>query len=403
MQLAWRNLWRNVRRTVLTIIAIAFATGIVVFSHGLQVSTHETSILATTRIFQGALQVQRKDYFDDPQIYRTISEPDQAIGRINSLPGVTATTGRAIGFALLSSKERTYGVQIVGVDPQSEKELSTIPALVREGAYLESIDSSEILVGAALARNLNVQVGEEITLLGQGKDGSLAAAILKVSGVYESGSSEIDRALAQIPLATFRDLFYMSNESHILVAQVDSLANLKGIQSQIIKELDDPALAVLRWDQITPGLKQAQEFDRITNWIFLVSLILIVVFGILNTFLMSILERTKEFGMLLALGMRPIKITGLILCECLQLVTIGAIAGSILGAIVILYFNHSGFVIPGTKEFLSLWNLPEALYPRVTIEALITGPLTVLGCSLLLVIPFSLRPYWLKPVEAMQS
>jgi len=403
MQLAWRNLWRNARRTILTIVAISFATGIVVFSHGLQVSTHETSIIATTRIFQGALQVQRKDYFDNPQIYRTISEPESLREVITSQEGVVAATPRAIGFALVSSEDRTYGVQVIGVDPAGERLVSTIPSLIREGEYLSDSDQHGVIIGKTLARNLRLSVGAELTMLGQGRDGSLAAAVLPVIGFYESGSPDVDRAIVQMPINTFQDIFYMPEEAHAIIIQIDSLSQLAKVQTELEQNIDNQQLQVLRWDQITPGLKQAQEFDRVTDWIFLFSLIVIVVFGILNALLMSILERTREFGMLLALGMRPIAITRLILLECSQLVVLGAATGSLVGAGVIFYFNQQGFVIPGAAEFLKTWNLPEALYPQITLEALVTGPLIVLICSLVVLLPFSLRPFWLKPIEAMRS
>jgi len=402
MNLAWRNIWRNKRRTILTLIAISFATAIVVFFQGLQISAHETAIVATTRIFQGAIQVQREDYFDNPQISRSIENPESLRESIALLDEVEAATLRAIGFALISSEDRTYGVQVVGVDPELEPRLSSIPGLVREGNYLDDESYYHVALGAAIARNLRVGVGDELTILGQGKEGSLAAAVVVVQGVYESGSSEVDRSLIQIPLRAFQEIFYMPDEAHSVVVRVSSLSRLNKIQERISAIIEGQNLRVLRWDEITPGLKQSLEFDRITDWIFLLSLIVIVIIGILNSFLMSIIERTREFGMLLCLGMKPGGLTKLILLECSQLVIMGTMLGSLLGAVVILYFNQVGFVIPGAEDILQLWNLPEALYPEITLRALTTGPLIILVSAIVLLLPFSLRPFWLKPLEAMR-
>jgi len=402
MNLAWRNIWRNKRRTVLTVIAISFATAIVVFFQGLQISAHETAIMATTRIFQGAIQVQREDYYDNPQISRSIENPETLRKGIATVEGVEAATLRAIGFALISSEDRTYGVQVVGVDPELEPRLSSIPGLIREGNYFDKESYYHVALGAAIARNLRVGVGDELTILGQGKDGSLAAAVVFVQGIYESGSLEVDRSLIQIPLQAFQEIFYMPDEAHSVVVQVSSLSRLNQIQERISGTIEGQHLRVLRWDEITPGLKQSLEFDRITDWIFLLSLIVIVIIGILNSFLMSIIERTREFGMLLCLGMKPGGLTRLILLECSQLVILGTMLGSFLGALIILYFNQVGFIIPGAEDILQLWNLPEALYPEVTLRALTTGPLIILVSAIVLLLPFSLRPFWLNPLEAMR-
>lgn len=398
--LGWRNIWRNKRRTIITIVAISFATAILVFSHGLQLSAHRTSVLATTRIFLGAAQVQRNDYFNDPQIYRTISQPDKLAELTDSSTLVAASSIRAVGFALVASEERTYGVQIVGVEPDKEASLSTIPALIRSGSYFSSPQAEEVVIGTTLARNLQVKPGSELTLLGTGRDGSIASAIVKVRGLFETGSSEIDRSLVQLPLQRFQEIFSMPDQAHAIVLQLNSIDDLVDAQRELIAKLKNPSLRVLRWDEIMPGLKQAQEFDRISNWIFHLSLIVIVVFGILNTFLMSLLERTKEFCMLLALGMQPGRITRMILSECAQLVLLGATLGMVLGAGAILYFGKYGFVIPGTQEFLRNWNLPDALYPQISLAALLIGPAVVTCSSLVLLLPFSARPYWLNPVES---
>lgn len=399
---AWRNIWRNKRRSVITLIALTFSAATLVFFYGLQLSTYDASIRATTRIFQGELQIQPEEYKDSPQIYRTLNHRREIEKRLDADPTIQAIAPRAQGFALVSSEDRTYGVQVIGVDPGAEQRVSTIPGLVRTGSFLHRADAEEVVLGEALARNLQVKPGMELTLLGQGKDGSLAAGVLTVRGVFRSGSADVDRSLIEIPLSTFQEIFSMDSSIHLFVVQTTSLHNLSKLQ-QDLSWLSTYSAVAWRWDQLNPGLKQAIELDMAGGWLFYSSLAFIVIIGVLNTFLMSILERTREFGMLLALGMKPGRITVLILTECFLLVSLGVILGALLGACIILYFGAVGFVIPGTEGFLELWNLPSAIYPFVSLRALVSGPLMMLLCSLIIMVPFSLRPFRLKPVSAMRG
>jgi len=406
-KLAWRNIWRNKRRTILTFSAISLATGILVFFMALQFSMYDASIRASTSAFQGHMQVQLKGYLDKPQMRSSFARADQIREEIKKIDGIRFVSERGQAFALVSSEDRTYGVQIVGVEPEEEKNVSSIPGLVRQGQYLSGLEGYEVVIGSALANNLKVKLGDEITVLGQGKDGSLAATALKVKGLFESGVQELDRSLIEMPLQSFKDVFSMGDEIHALVIVTDKLEKIGLLQKQVDvllqKEQKSNQLVALTWEEILPGIKQAIQFDMTFGWMFYFSLILVVVFSVLNTFLMSILERTREFGLMLALGMRPISVARLVLRECVILTSIGIFVGLIIGSSIIFYYHTYGFYMPGSEEMMKLWNIQGVAKPDFSIAALTIGPLVILATTFLAL----LYPLWriigFEAVEAMRA
>ena len=193
-KLAWRNIWRNKRRTILTMCAIGFGAALIVFSVGLQLGQYDLMISGSTRIYEGLVQVQKEGYLDEARMRSSIPQA-RALGKeIRETTGIQEVAVRANGFALVSSEERTYGVAVVGVESEFEKSVSIIPGLIKEGGYLSNDKAQEIVIGRALAKNLKIGVGDELTIMGSGRDGSIAATILPVVGIFESGSRELDRA-----------------------------------------------------------------------------------------------------------------------------------------------------------------------------------------------------------------
>ena len=300
LKMAWRNLWRNPRRTILTIAAIAFACLLLVFMLSWQFGSYEAMINAAVKIHTGHLQVQAKGYQEKQSIRQVIADPKAVAALLQKTPGVKHFTFRANAFSLVSSKQRTYGALVVGIDPTREAQVSTLKKIIRKGKYLEPGDENGALLGVLLAKNLQVGLGDDITVLGQGRDGSVAATVLKVKGIYSSGMDNFDRSSIQIGLKNFQDTYTMMGAVHEAVAVCGHLSLVAEAQKFVsagLKEIKARhPLVVLNWEQLMPGLLQGIEIDMISGLIFYFLLVLVVAFSILNTFLMSIFERMHEFG-----------------------------------------------------------------------------------------------------------
>jgi putative ABC transport system permease protein len=405
--MAWRNVWRNPRRTILTVSAITFAGVLLVFMLSFQFGSYETMINTAVKISTGHLQIQAEKYVEKKSIRYAIPHPDQITAILNHIPGVAAYTFRAQAFALISSDDRTYGAVVTGVDPQREAKVSRMKRLVRGGNFLSAGDVNQAVVGSLLAKNLRVTVGDELTLLGQGKDGSIAATVVQVKGIFSSGIDEFDRSTIQIPLPTFQDVFSMGAAVHAVVVTAKSLSDVSGVKAEINVALSGLAgggsLKTLDWQELMPGLRQAIEMDLVSGLIFYGLLIIVVAFSILNTFLMAIFERTKEFGVMMAIGTTPRRLTKVLLIESMSMTAIGIIAGILLGIGVTYYFQIHGIDFAGGSELLSQFGITGRMYPKLSLLSISIGPFMVLFFTFVAALYPALKVRRLRPAEAMTA
>jgi len=404
LRLAWRNLWRHKRRTWLTASAMIFSNVLLVFMISLQFGSYEMMINNTLQSFSGHFQIQKEDYNDNPKLRLIIESIQPLATELRRTMPEARVAARAAAFALASSEQRSFGVQVIGVQPDFEPGVSTIPGLVNQGSFLQDPNAAEIVIGAVMARNLKVGIGDEITLLGSGRDGSFAAGVLTVIGIYESGLQEMDRSFAEIPLGYFQEMFAMGDHGNSIAVAVDSLDH---VAPELIKAQQaingHDGLLVLGWTELHPGLKQAIQADLSSAWFMYGVLIILVAFSVLNTQLMSVLERTREFGVITALGIKPRQLASLVMLETTLMALIGLSIGVFLGWLVALYFNTVGFSYPGMEEVAARFNLPGKMYPSVTVFSMMLGPLVVFLFCLLASIYPATRLYRLQPVDAMMA
>jgi ABC-type lipoprotein release transport system permease subunit len=404
LRMAWRNLWRHSRRTWLTATAMIFSNVLLVFMISLQFGSYEMMINNTLRSFSGHLQVQADGYNDNPKMRSSVADILPLTEQVRSALPEADVAARAMGFALASSEQRSFGIQVTGVQPKYEPQVSTIPGLVRDGRYLEDDNAAEIVIGSVMARNLKVAVGDEITLLGSGRDGSFAAGVVIVAGIFETGMNDLDRSFAHLPFGYFQETFYMDGHGHGIVVTLDNLGRVAPARAAIEPLVDDsPGLAVLDWDALNPGLKQAIQADMSSAWMMYGVLIVLVAFSVLNTQLMSVMERTHEFGVISALGVRPRKLAGLVMLETALMALLGLALGLFLGWLLTLYFQVNGFSYPGMEEAAARFNLPDRMYPAITPLSMLLGPLVVFGFCLLAAVYPAMRLFRLRPVDAMRA
>ncbi|MBE9546159.1 MAG: ABC transporter permease [Proteobacteria bacterium] len=405
--MAWRNIWRNPRRSILTILAITFATLLLVFMLSWQFGSYDTMINFAVRIHTGHVQVQANGYRDKMDIRLVVPDPAAVGDVLEKIPEVAAYTFRANAFSLVSSRDRTYGVIVIGIDPEKEAAVSTLKKLIRKGKYLASGDTDQALVGKLLAQNLRVDVGDELVVLGQGYDGSIAATVVTVKGIFSSGEDEFDRRSINIPLRYFQDVFSMRGAVHGVVAFGTSLDDVEKIKNTLtagIKRVsNNEDLVVLDWMELMPGLIQAIQMDLVSGFIMYFILIVVVAFSILNTFLMAIFERTREFGVLMAMGTTPGRLTKLLLFESAGITFIGIIVGIIFGSLITGYFQAHGIVISGASEILRQYGLPERMYPQLSVLSVSVGAGIVLIVTILAALYPAFKVRRLRPVEAMTA
>ncbi len=370
----------------------------------LQLGMYRMMIDNSLQAFTGHLQVQAAGYKDDRKMRQSVPAAAALATRLRDGLGLETVAARAAGFALVSSEERSYGILVYGVQPDFEPRVSSIPGLVERGDFLSDPAADEIVIGSVLARNLKVDVGDELTLLGSGRDGSFAAAVVVVRGVFASGVPDLDRSIAEMPLRSFQQIFAMGDHGHEIVVAAPALAEVDRLLPAARALVPaDVGLVVHDWDALQPGLRQAIQADMAGGWFMYGVLVVLVAFSVLNTQLMSVLERTKEFGIILSLGLTPGRIGRLVMLETALMGGLGLVLGVLGGGLLTLWLGVRGFSYPGMEELAVQFNLADRIYPQLSLLSALSGPSVVFVFTLLAAVYPALRVRWLHPVEAMRA
>ncbi len=383
---------------------MVFSNVLLVFMMSLQFGMYGLMIDNGLKSFTGHIQVQAPGYVDDQKMRQTVPDVVSLAASLREKLQSAFVSARAQTFVLASSEDRSYGIAIIGVEPEFEPGVSSIPGLVKEGRFLNSSDATEIVIGKTLAKNLRIGLGDELTLLGSGLDGSFAAAVVNVVGIFNSGIADLDRSIAEIPLGLFQDTFYMEGAGHqvvITAPNIDLVPELKARVQALVPA--DESHVVHDWNHLQPGLKQAIQADMSSSFAMYAILVVLVAFSVLNTQLMSVLERTREFGIVMSLGLKPGRLGRLVILETILMGLMGVVLGALAGAMVTYYFTINGLSLPGMDEMAAQFNLPARMYPQISILTLLAGPMIVFLFSLLASLYPALRLRWLHPVEAMRA
>ena len=388
----------------MTVGAMVFCNVLLIFLISLQLGSYQMMIDNSLAAFTGHIQVQHPGYLEDQRMRQSVPGVQALAGEVRDTLGLRTVAARGAAFALASSEERSFGVLVSGVQPAFEQGVSTFPGLVKQGRYLEPGDREHIVIGAVLARNLKIGLGDELTFLGSGRDGSFSAGVATVVGIVDAGIDGIDRGVAQVPLRWFQDMFSMGDHGHSVVIRLPSLGEVPAAMATLETALSDrDSLEVLDWNALQPGLQQAITSDMASAWFTYVVLIVLVAFSVLNTQLMSVLERTREFGVMLALGMRPGQLARLVAMESLLMALLGLALGVFFGWILTAYLAVVGFAYPGMDELMARFNMPGRMYPEVSLLSLLWGPAVVMLGAMIAAIYPALRLFRLAPVQAMRA
>lgn len=341
LKLAWRNIWRNKRRSILTLLAVTFAVIASIAMRGIQEGTYELNIKNAVEMFSGYLQIQEKGYLNNPSLAKSFKPTEDLKSTLSNVDGIMAYSTRINADGLISFKDNSLGCAIFGLNPQSSKETSRIFSKLNEGRFFTELESYEIVIGYKLLKNLKADIGNEIVILAQGFDGSLGNMKFKIVGTTKMGMQDFDAMSVFMDTKSAQELLSLYGRITALAIDINSFDDLYDIKEEIKANLKNEELVVLDWKELMPDFEQSIQLDNISGIFFLAILFVIVAFGILNTVLMSVTERFKEFGISLSIGMSNYKLVLVVLLETLFITIIGLILGNIIGFGINLYiFNN---------------------------------------------------------------
>ena len=398
--IAWRNLWRNRRRTWLTAGGVAFAVVLMTSAVSLQSGSYATMIDTGVGLYHGHIQVQHEAYQDHPKLRNTLPDASVVLAGLRRRPEIKAAAPRLSAYALVSENDRSFGAQVLGVDPDLEPRVSSIPRSATAGRFIK--DGQEAFVGAALANNLAIEVGDEMVALGTDREGALAAMVLQVVGVFETGHPDLDRATVEIPIETFREAFGMGDEVHHIAIRLHRAVDADLLTVPLSQELG-AGLRVLHWRELLPELEQAIELDRVSSIFIYAILASLVLFSVVNTFIMTVFERTHEFGMLIAVGVRRWGIVGMLQLEALLMSLVGVALGVVLVTPLLVWMIESGIPMGESAELLRQYHMPDRLYGGRNLLVMGSVPVgLIIACQFAAFLPFQ-RVRRIIPADALRA
>ncbi len=402
-KLAWRNIWRNKRRTIITATSILFAVFFASAMRSLQDGSYGRMVENVVNFYSGYAQIHQKGYWEEKSLEESFEYTEDLQSLANDIDLLEDVAPRLESFALAAFDKLTKGTQVVGIDPIKEQSLIQLDAKLEQGTYLTSEEKS-VLVSEGLAKYLKMDIGDTLVLISQGFRGANAAGKYPVKGIVKFGSPALNGGLVFLPLKEAQWFYAADNRLTSLVLKVNQAQDVAPMVVQIQAKLSEEQYKVMGWEEMMPGLVQQIELDRAGGIIWLGVLYLIILFGIFGTILMMTAERKREMGILMAVGMKRPTMGLMMWLEIVLLGILGAVAGILVSIPVCYYFQENPIVMTG--EYAKAYEnfgvepiLPTVLNPAIFMDqAMFVFVMTSL---------IALYPIWviwrMKPVEAMRG
>ncbi len=348
--IAWRNLWRNRRRTLLTLTSISFGVFITIMFTAMQDRNWADMIDLAARLGGGHVTIQHPEYLDTPSLKKTVGQTDELINAATSDPSVERVTGRITGPIMLNTSAESFGASFIAFDPYSEDAatLSLLsPDALVSGRMFSEPDETGIILGAKLAENLDAEIGDRIVYTLTDKQGELISGLARLSGTISTGAPNLDAGLSLLPIESVRKTIgYQADEVTKIAVFVDDRRHTAAVADNILAKVpEDANVAVLPWNLSQPELAGFIAM-KVGGTRFISAFIgLLVVAGIFNTLFVSVMERLREFGILMAIGFSPLRLFGLVMMESLWLAIVGLIGAALITVGPYFYLESVGIDI----------------------------------------------------------
>lgn len=396
--LAWRNLWRNAKRTLITLIVVSIGLWSVLFFNAFLNAWGQASKAAVLDLLIGQGQIHAQGYLNDPSIDALMSPPNPALEAALNGPDISVWAVRLQLPGVVVSEYKTLPVNILGVDPASEIKISSIPGKIVEGKYLTSSDDTGVILGLNLAEKLKTGLGRRVILMSQNTEGQLSEQSFTIVGLFDADKATEDFYI-----------FTGLRAAHDFVGLKDQIAQIAfaipdpEMLDQTVASLAAaaPDLDVRSWKKLSLFLATTDSFMQNFIYIWLAVVFSLMAIGIVNTQLMAVFERTHEFGLLQALGMKPRQVLYLVALESVFMIGIGVLLGAIFAALTIWSLSD-GLDLSAFAEGLEMFQGGQVLYPEYDVAGFVLFSLTIWGFGILVALWPARRAAKLSPVQAMR-
>ncbi len=401
LKLAWRNIWRNKKRSIITATSILIAVFLSLLMRSMQLGMYKHMIDNVVGSYTGYIQIHNKGYWDERSIDNAVTINDSLINKINAVKGVKEVLPRLENFGLLSVGDITKVISINGIDLAKELKLQDINSKIVQGSLFKN--PQDIVIGKGVASYFKVGVNDSLVFMGQGYHGMLAAGKFKVSGIIDLKNPILNKMTV---LQSLQDAQYLFSAPHMatsLVIDKNNNANLHKLQRAIENLIDTKSFEVMNWQQMMPELQQTILADSVGGLLMVAILYMILIFGIFGTILMMTQERKYEFGVLVSIGMKKGQLILMVFIETVILSLIGVFMGVLLSYPIMLWKHYDPFVFPGTQaEMMENFGFSPEIPFYIQPDLPIAHALLIFGIALIVALYPIVVIKKLKPLKAMR-
>ena len=401
LSISWRNIWRNKTRSFVVITAVALGICAGVFSTAFMkgMMDQRTQSAISTEISH--IQIHRQNYRQENSLQLYMNESMAVVEQIKKINHVKGVSQRIIIQSMIASAETSSGVKIAGIYPENEKMVTNLSTKLVEGKYFKGVPKNPVVIGQKLADKLNVKLHSKIVITLQDMDNNITAGAYRIAGIFKTSNSNFDEMNVFVRYDDLSRLLALpEGASHEIAIFVDDNEMVDIIQNKVKEFIPD--YEILNWKEISPELSYLTEIMDMYMYIFIIIILLALLFGIINTMLMVILERRKEIGMLMAVGMNKIKVFTLILVETVQLSLVGGVVGVFTGGLISKYFETHAINMSMFAEGLSKIGWDSMVYCSVEIDMIFNVTIMVIIAGIIASVYPAYKALKYDPAEALR-
>ena len=401
LSLAWRNVWRNRKRSLIILFSIAFGLWGGLFSDAMMLGMMDSVVETAIKRDIAHIQIHKEGYSKDKNLSNYIPDGETVLTECRQTSGVSAVSGRVLIEGIAASPASSFGVRIVGIDPAAARQVTDIHANVIEGNYFEMNKRNPIVIGKKLAERLNLKIHSKVVLSFQDLHGNIAYMACRVNGIFKTSSSQFDAMNVYLRHQDILRILDSPPIYHEIAIRIGSVQEVALVATQLKERFS--GLEVKDWQEIAPELAYLADMTMMYSYVFVGIILLALLFGITNTMLMSVVDRIREFGVLIAIGMNKVKVFSMIVMETILLSLTGGFIGILLGVVTISFFARTGIDLGAISYSLESFGASTMLYPflPVTMYIVLTGMIIIVANIA------ALFPAWkathLVPSEAIRT
>ena len=403
-KLALRNIMRNRRRSLLTLLSMSGGFFLLSLTLSMSEGSYNNIIDIFTQEHTGHVQVHSQDYLTRPSLYKTINNSEEVIRDLESSNQVIGVAPRIYGPSLAYGKNKTFPAQTIGIDPERESKTTRLKDKITQGQYLtNTLTTSQMhpaMIGFSLAKNLNLSLGDELVLISQGADGSIANDVFEITAIL-GNSTSYESGNVYLTLVAIREFLTLGDKVHELAITLPHQEQARYFSIQLQEKLKEQELSVAPWQVVESSFYKGMQADKKGSYVSMGIIIFIVSIGVLNTILMGTMERTQEFGVLKAIGTKPMSVFGLIMLESFFLAIVSCIAGLVLSLPVTYWLAQTGIPLPEAINMGGI--LFDSMRGEMSLYVYLLPTLVVTLSTLIVSLFPSIRAAHISPLKALQA